>query len=97
MSAENWRRIRSISLPIADDVLLNELIKRIEKNCQLTSTNASHVVRVALQCLNKLPDQEIKKAFNRLPPTRFGKAPEKPRPKLTDEEWEELYHEVGYK
>jgi hypothetical protein len=92
---EFWRRKRTISLPVEDDQLLESFIERVEKECGVIRTNPSHVFRVGLKVLSKLSNGELKKAFDALPPTRYGKEPTKPRKTLSDEELREMLKEMG--
>jgi hypothetical protein len=92
---ELWRKKRTISLPVEDDELLTSLILRAESRCGVIRTNPSHIVRVALKALNKLSDKELKKEFNSLPPTRYGRERKEPKETLSKEELEEICQELG--
>lgn len=92
---ELWRKKRTISLPTEDDQLLISLIDRLERHCGVIQTNPSHVFRVALKCLNKLSNKELKKAFDSLPETRYGREAKKTKKTLSKEELEELCRELG--
>jgi len=92
-----WRKKRTISLPVEDDELLTSLILRAENHCGVISTNPSHVFRVALKTLNTLSDKDLKKAFDSLPPTIYGKKTEKPKRNLSKEELDEICQELELK